>query len=443
MNFKVFFLLFFCCISELFSQEGFQIINDKSKITVSFKLLNNLIILPVEVNGVSLNFLIDTGVEQSILFSLDETDEVQFEQIEKIKIKGFGINDAFDGFKSVKNTLKINDFVDYNHTLYLVLDQNINISSQVGFPVNGILGYNFFKNHKIKIDYDTNKITFYKSKNKTLLKKLKSYSSIPIVFHESKPYLYSQLLNTDKSTLLKAKLLIDIGNSDALWLFKNQNDSIKIAEKNFDDYLGRGFSGDVFGKRARISKFHISNFEFSNPLISYPDEIASSNINPLIGRVGSVGAELLRRFTVIFDYPENTMYLKKNSKFKDAFNFNMSGIDIQHQGLQWVTQAFEDRPLLNNNLYDSNGTAVKNNLKYKFELKPIYIITNIRKNSPAELAGLKKDDVLKKINKKEAYNFSLQEINDLLKSEEGKTIEFEVERKYKEMKFKFQLKNML
>lgn len=443
MNYKVFLLLFFCCIPNLFSQEGFQILNDKNKITVPFKLLNNLIILPVEVNGVSLNFLIDTGVEQSILFSLDETDEVQFEQIEKIKIKGFGINDAFDGFKSVKNTLKINDFVDYNHTLFLVLDQNINISSQVGFPVNGILGYHFFKNHKIKIDYNHNKITFYSSKNKTLAKNLKSFSSIPIIFHESKPYLYSQLVNTDKSTLLRAKLLIDTGNSDAVWLFENQNDSIQIAEKYFDDYLGRGFSGDVFGKRARILKFNIADFEFSNPLISYPDAIASSAINPLIGRVGSVGSELLRRFTIIFDYPENKMYLKKNLRFKEAFNFNMSGIDIQHQGLQWVTQTFEEKPLLNNNLYDSNGTAIKNNLKYKFELKPIYIITNIRKNSPAEFAGLKKDDIIRKINKKEAYNFSLQEINDLLKSEEGKTIEFEVERNYKAIKFKFQLKSML
>jgi hypothetical protein len=45
------------------------------------------------------------------------------------------------------------------------------------------------------------------------------------------------------------KLLIDVGNSDAIWLFQDVSNKI-VPTNNFDDYLGKGFSGDVIGKSA-------------------------------------------------------------------------------------------------------------------------------------------------------------------------------------------------
>jgi hypothetical protein len=47
------------------------------------------------------------------------------------------------------------------------------------------------------------------------------------------------------------------------------------------------------------------------------------------------------------------------------------------------------------------------------------------------------------INKEPAYQFTLEKINLLLKSEEEKWITFEVERNSQLMKFKFQLLNVL
>ena len=55
-------------------------------------------------------------------------------------------------------------------------------------------------------------------------------------------------------------------------------------------------------------------------------------------RIGSVGGEILKRFTVVFDYQNEQMYLKKNKDFNAPFNYNKSGIKIQHNGLQWVQE---------------------------------------------------------------------------------------------------------
>lgn len=426
--------LFFC-------QSQFEYTNLKKKTSIPFTVINNLIIIPVNVNGVSLNFLLDTGVEETILFSLDESNEIVFSDTEKIRMKGLGSKDSFFGYKSTKNKVKIKDIIDNNHIIYLVLDQEINISSQIGVPINGIIGYNFFKNQLIKIDYESNKIIVYKNKIKQI-DKLKNYTKIPITFHDGKPYVEATALMEDN--LIKTKLLIDTGNSDAIWLFQNTNDKIRVPKSNFPDFLGRGFSGDVYGSRGRIEDFAIKDFRFSKPLVAFPDTISTVDIDNLNDRNGSVGAELMRRFTVFYDYENQAMYLKKNSFFNDDFNFNMSGIEIQHQGLQWFQEAYLDSNSKgSNDLFDASGERISNKLKYKFELKPVYIISNIQKNSPADIAGLQKEDIIVKINKRNGFNYSLKQINDLLKSEEGKIINFEVDRKGKIIKIKFKLKSVI
>ena len=243
---------------------------------------------------------------------------------------------------------------------------------------------------------------------------------------------------------IQAKLLIDIGNSDAIWLFQNQSKPIKVPAKNFDDYLGKGFSGEIEGKRARISKFVISKFEFYNPIAAFPDSSSIRNVKMITDRVGSVGAEIWKRFTVIFDYSNNKMFLKKNNEYYAPFNYNKSGVEIQHHGLIWVQETVHLQTVpLNGITFDSKGDIIPNEFKYKFQLKPVYEVANVRKNSPAEKSGIQKGDIIIKINNNPGYKYSLQEINSLLKSEEDKWITIEIERDSQLLKFKFQLINVL
>lgn len=443
MKFKLFSILLFFLSFTISGQTGFEFKSNKKKITLPFQFINNLIIIPIEVNGVTLNFMIDTGVEETILFSIDDTEEVSFSKVEKVKIRGFGTNNAFEAYKSENNNLKIKNYVDKNHTIYLVLDQEINISSQVGIPVNGIIGNKFFKDNLIKIDYTAKKIVIYNPNLNQLKEVTKNYSSFSIKLLQGKPYIDANSFFTIDKPVLKSMLLIDTGNTDAFWFFKQKDKNIEIPNKHIDDFLGRGFSGDIFGKRGRIPSIALGDFNFKNPIVAFPDSIATSDVEKIEGRLGSMGTEVMRRFTAVYDYANGFIYLKKNNDYNDLFNFNMSGIEVQHQGLQWIPESFEDNPVVSNNLFDSNGDKIVNNLKYKFKLKPVYIISNVRKDSPAALAGLKKEDVILKINNQDSYNFSLEKINTLLKSEEGKIIQFEINRSGKILNFKIQLKNIL
>ncbi|MFV8352659.1 PDZ domain-containing protein [Flavobacterium sp. XS1P32] len=432
--------LFFCSIS---AQKGFQFENGVNKISIPFKLINNLVFIPIKVNGVELNFLLDTGVDETILFSLEDKKEVRFFNTERILLKGLGSQEAVEGLKSTNNLLEFDAMKFRNHMLYIILDPEFNLSSNVGIPVNGIIGYQFFRNYLVEVNYSKKKVVVYRETEKNRLKIEKSYKKIPISIEKSKPYIQSTIVQDNKE--IPVKLLIDIGNSDALWLFQDRSELIKIPTKNFEDFLGRGFSGDVKGRRALVNKFKMADFEFNNPVVAFPDSVSIKNVNMVVDRKGSVGGEVMKRFTVVFDYKNNQMFLKKNGNYSTPFSYNKSGVEIQQSGLQWVQETVRmETVTLSSSYNEAGGVKVSaNDFKYKFQLKPIYEIAYVRPNSPAAIAGLQKGDVIITINYNPTYKRTLQEINALFKSEEEKRIILEVERKSEILKFNFQLYNIL
>ncbi|WP_343592931.1 PDZ domain-containing protein [Flavobacterium sp.] len=424
----------------LFGQGDFLMENNATKATIPFKLINNLIFIPIKVNGVELNFLLDSGVEETILFSMEKKQEVSFNNVEKIKLRGLGSEEEIEGLKSTKNVLETHGLKSNDHMVYIILDQSFNLSSHIGIPVNGIIGHKFFRNNLVEINYQKKRIVVH-SKNTKFQEKLdKKFKLIPITIERSKPYIVTTAtVNNEK---IEAKLLIDIGNSDAFWIF--ENDKIKLPDKNFPDFLGKGFSGDIEGHRAKIDQFSIDEFDFKKPIVSFPDSLSIRNVKMVPGRIGSMGGEILKRFTVVLDYKDKKLYLKKNSKFGEPFTYNKSGISVQHNGLQWVQETVHMETVrVANTLEEFQGDKNNNNFKYKFALKPVYEIVNVRKNSAAEKCGLRKGDIIVSINKIQPYRYSLQQINNLLKSEEDIWVNMEVERNSVVLKFKFKLEDEL
>lgn len=435
-------LLFFGLLASFAvnAQDDFLIEKNKIKVVIPFKLINNLVFIPIKVNGIELNFLLDSGVDETILFSMDDKKEVSFKNVQKIKLRGLGSEEEIEGLKSTNNILETHGLKSINHLVYIILDQGFNLSSHIGIPVNGIIGYKFFKNNIVEINYQKKKIFVHRN-NEVVRNNLdKKFKTIPVTIERSKPYLIATA-NVDEENI-PAKLLVDIGNSDSFWVF--ENNKIKLPKKNFPDFLGKGFSGDIEGHRAKISNFSIADFKFKNPIVSFPDSSSIKNVKMVANRIGSVGGEVLKRFTIVMDYADKKMYLKKNNKFNEPFSYNKSGITVQHNGLQWVQETVHLETVRVSNATDENFNGKNNNdFRYKFQLKPIYEIVNVRKKSAAEKSGLQKGDVIISINNTKPYKYTLQQINNLLKSEEDIWINLEIERNSVLLKFRFQLEDEL
>ncbi|MCS3529660.1 PDZ domain-containing protein [Chryseobacterium sp. JUb7] len=430
------FILFFFFSIFINAQNSFEI-KDVKKTVIPFKLINNLIFIPININGVNLTFLLDTGVAETLLFSL-ENQEVKLSEVEKIKFSGLGGDLSIDGFKSDNNIGKIGDhMINNSMSIFLILNQEFNISSHVGIPVNGVIGYHLFKNHPISIDYSSKKITVYNDRE-LFKRKTRKFEELPVSIEKSKPYLYTDVEMTNEKK--SSKLLIDLGNSDPIWLFPALIKDFVYNRPNIEDFLGRGFNGDIYGKRSRIHNFYIGNFKFEKPLTAMPDEFSIQHVHLVEDRKGSVGGEIMRRFTVVFDYPNEKLYLRPNRNFDDPFHFNMSGLDFKQDGMQWQEDLVKIETKKANKASSEFSTAT-DKFQYKFVLKPIFSISGVRKDSPADKAGLKKDDQIIFINGSKTSDMSLEKIMEMMKSYEGRSITMIIQRKTQQLTIKFQLED--
>jgi hypothetical protein len=117
--------------------------------------------------------------------------------------------------------------------------------------------------------------------------------------------------------------------------------------------IGKKFAGDVLGV--------YSNHQF-------PDTVA-----------GAIGSRMLRRFTVVFDFPHHQLMLEPNSHFPDPDEEDKSGL-----------------------LLVAKGTNLKT-----FE------VANVQPNSPAALAGIKVGDIVAGVDTDPAANLSLLVVREL------------------------------
>jgi len=430
-------LLFpFCLLGQ-----GFELVHNKV-LKIPFQYSNNLIFIPVTVNGVPLKFLLDSGISETLIFSLDN-ENVNFSNTQSTKFYGLGGAVSIEGFEAIENTVVVGKtFKDTHHTIYVILNENFNFSDHIGIPINGIIGFNIFKDHPVKIDYISKNLYIYPNSTSFEKETKKKYKAFPIQIENKKPYVYVHV--EQKANPLPSKVLVDLGNSDALWLFEEKMENFTHSSSYVNDFLGRGFNGDVYGERSRIHRLYIGDFILEKPITSNPNSSSIKHIQLVPDRKGSIGNETLRRFSVLLDYPHQKMYLKPNKNFRDPFYMDMSGLDIKHDGMIWDQAIIEvQNPFnathLQYNLEDKPST--KNTLQYKFTLKPQYSITGCRQDSPAYKAGLRKGDILIRINGRNVNRMTLHAINHILKSEEGKNIVLDIERQGIQQTYTFNLED--
>ena len=430
-----FILLFFITFTS-FSQGKFVLQDNKESDKIRFKLINNLIIIPVEINGAALTFILDSGVRKPIIFSLfNITDSIAINKAETIFLRGLGKGDPIEALRSTDNIFKIGDAININQSLYAIFDDNLNFAPRLGIPIHGIIGYDLFKDFIIEINYSLKYIKLH-DPFVYVYKDCKKCETLDLEFNSYKPYFNVELKINNQ--MIPIKLLIDSGGSDALWLFEDKEKNLILQNKNFHDFLGRGLSGSVYGKRSKVKEIHVNNFVLKDVNVAFPEEESISYVRQFKERNGSFSGALLKRFNVIIDYQNTKITLKKNKYFKEPFHYNKSGIELEQTGVRLVRES--DTKVASTNNSQSNNTFVFDR-KFKLSVKPAFTIVELRKGSPADRIGLEIGDVLLYINNKSTHSFNLQEITHMFYGEINKKIRLKVERKGVPLTFVFRLES--
>lgn len=283
------------------------------------QLTGGIIVIKATVDNYkdSLNFIFDTG---SGGISFDSAT------VEKLQLKREKSNKTIRGIASMRKV----DFT-YNHTLNLPnlkvdsLDFHINdydiLTSVYGFKVDGIIGYSFLKRYIVRINYDVQKMEVYTAGNFKYPKGgyLMHPNFIPLPIFEA---------TVADERAVFSRFILDTGAGLNLLLSEDiVNDSLFIGRKRKKyPTQAEGLGGKKRMNTTVIKSLKLGPFKFRNVPVSIFDDEYNLTSYPLLG--GIIGNDLLRRFNVILNYPEQAIHLTPNSHFTDAFDYAYTGLGI-------------------------------------------------------------------------------------------------------------------
>jgi predicted aspartyl protease len=307
----------------------------------------------------TLNFVMDTG---SAGISLDSTTCVRL-NINPIltdrQILGIG------GVRQLKNVTNraliigglLIDSIDFHVSDYELL------SSVYGDRIDGLIGYSFFSRYIVKFDYDSNQMYVY---SKGAMKYPQGGFTIK-PFLVSLPVLNGYIRDAKSSN---PRFYFDTGAGLCLLLNSQfvHDSSILNPERTPYATQAQGLGGKANMQVTIIKEFKLGPYRFRNiPTYVFDDEY---NVTSYPSLAGLIGSDILRRFNIILNYEKKIFYLTPNSHFRDPFDYSYTGL-----GLYWV----------------------------EGEIR----VGDVMKDSPAEKAGFKVDDVVVGINNNMSQNLEL------------------------------------
>jgi hypothetical protein len=364
--------------------QQFHFKGDRNKDAISFALVKNLIIVPLYINNKGpFNFILDTGVGPLIITDPTLIDSIGIKISRSIKISGLGKGNEIDAYVSNDITAQIGK-ASINNIPTAILKKDIfGLSNYLGMKIYGLLGYYYFNSFVVEIKYTSKRLIF---KNPGTGGKIKG-ERIPIELIGNKPYINISIESPIYGEI-SIKTLVDNGASHAISLERLNEKPFPVPSNVIKANLGVGMSGPIDGSIGRLTSLKIGSFKLKNVLASYPiyDNVAAKVL--LIDRNGNLGADVLSRFNIVFDYEDKSMYIRKGSQFNRPFEHDMSGLEVYAQE--------------NKSLH--------------------YYVSRIEPGSPAEIAGVMVDDEIVSINFVPIASYKLNEINTLFKSADGKNI---------------------
>ena len=144
----------------------------------------------------------------------------------------------------------------------------------------------------------------------------KKFQELPMLIEDTKPFILTPI-SIDQNNILTAKLLVDTGASHSLLLEPTSDKRIVVPQNRVSTVLGRALGGVI---TVKPGEYNPLNSVSSNYQRDYPFSDSNSYLDTLkhsiTFRNGSIGGEILSRFTVVLNFPRENCIWKKNADFK-------------------------------------------------------------------------------------------------------------------------------
>jgi hypothetical protein len=343
---------------------------------------DNLVFLPVRVgNGQPSLFLLDSSVARSSIAPARAT-ELGFAPGSPANLVLHGVQVSFSALPAVAND---------------------NFAAQTGRRYQGTLGRDFLASLIVEIDYGRQTVRLY---DPASYKYSGGGTSFPMKFVSGLPLIPAKINLPHQraregefvvDTSLAASLVIAEQFAESRHLFAAHLKTIKASDPRIHN--GENI---VIG---RPKKIQIGAHTIEGAIASF----SPGSVGPLGSETaGVIGSGILRRFTVVFDFPHQQMILAPNLRLHELEEEDKSGLSIV-----------------------AKGPGLK-----QFEIDAAL------SNTPAATAGLKVGDVIAGIDEDPAADLTLAQIRELFRQTDHK-YKLTIERGAQSLQISLQTRRLL
>ena len=294
----------------------FAIADGKTSTTVPFDLINNHIYIGVKLNGKGpYHVLCDTGGANIVTPELAK--ELGLASQGALEGRGVGEKSEDVGLTKVES-VEIGDATISNQ-VFAVYPLG-GFSDVEGVPQFGLVGYEVFKRFVARVDYDKGLLTLW-------LPAAFTYHGngtvVPFAFNEHIPQVEGSIDG------FPGKFDIDTGARDSVTIlapFAEKNHLKEHFGTAVPAVTGWGVGGAARGLVARAKLLRLGGVEVSSPVVDLSQQKKGAFTDPYVA--GNVGAGVLKRFSVTFDYSRQRIIFEPNPNATRADTYDRAGMWI-------------------------------------------------------------------------------------------------------------------
>lgn len=187
----------------------------------------------------------------------------------------------------------------------------------------GLIGYEIFKRFVVKLDFERKIVTLtlpsrFMKRGRATIIPFKLSNTIPLVPLEVDGF--------------KGEFIVDSGFPGSVILYHSfiaKNDLLTKFKPKFEAITGWGIGGPVRTGVRRAPILRLGEESIHDLVVTLSLVKKGTLADPYLA--GAIGSELLRRFTVTFDYGRREMHLERNSNYGKPEIFDRSGMYLNKQ----------------------------------------------------------------------------------------------------------------
>lgn len=265
--------------------------------TVEVTLESRLIFIPVQINGKTYRFLLDSGAPFSI--SEEIQDELQYKEISKGHIVDSDFNRIVVKVVQV-DSLRIGTIPFLNQTAFI---GDFKASPTLKcLHIDGILGSNLMRHCNWVIDQENSAITL-----STVLEDWVKEEAVAVPFSADSQF--DIMLNMDAGASVLTNIELDYGSNGAITLPESLFDKLQDKE---------GFDGVMINRGVKQTGLVGTPVSFERKSVIIDSvgfgDVRLNNVEIKTGKSSLLGNHFLSGFLVSIDWSSNQLFFKKYTK---------------------------------------------------------------------------------------------------------------------------------